>query len=935
MTVHRQWIEGATIHGSVVQAQQINHLHLAERRPLYGVEAFPAERPAIPAAYVREQPARLLDARYALVDFTGRRGELTRLAAWRDEADRVSALLVHGPGGQGKSRLAAQFARLSRAAGWSVLQARHASDAVPFPVQPGTEPAPGAPGVLMVADYAERWPTEDLIELLLDAVRQGGRIRVLLVARPRGTWWQHLVKRLGDFDIPVLDLPLPGLSDDADATPGALFRTARDRFAATLGVADVEAVAPPDGLADDPEYRQVLAVHMAALAAVDAHRRGKPVPEGAAAVSAYLLSRERAHWETLHRNGRVRIPPAAFGQAVYTAAMTGALGYSEAVRALDRIGVGTTEHADQVLKDHALSYPSPGGATVLEPLYPDRLAEDFLALSVAGHGTEGFEPDPWSLDAPGRLLEGAPLSCERRAMATLVAAAARWPHVRESQLEALLSRQPRLGVAAGGATLAALSEMDGIDLAVLEAVEAYLPSDRHADLDPGAAALAQRLIGHRLGRTPDPAEQARLLNDLAQRQYHAGLNEEALRSGQRAVAVSQGTAIGPGAVREPSFAIVMSDVGVYLAKQNEPAEALAATAQAVHLLRGLAQAHPGHYDDSLALALCNHAADLAAAGQWRSALVSAREAVETARRTTSELTGDPSRTTHWATLAAALANLAICLSKEGSRIAACAAAEEAVDIQRGLAGANSHAYEPTLARALLNLSSRTAHVSRPEESCTAAGEAVALLRGLVGINPAGYEEELAGALSQHAERLLTLGRRAEACRALAESVTVRRRIAAVDPGHQPGLIAALEQLGLQLARVNEHVLAAPAWAEAIELRRGRAESGGEPETVPLAGLLNTIAWLGLAQGRDLPGALATAQEATRLLWQFVGLQGELPPGLTESVDIQARVLAALGRTEEASEVLRRLSRLRTGQLAPVPPPRQPGTEERGPQPQKP
>ncbi|MFI6644039.1 hypothetical protein [Streptomyces sp. NPDC050504] len=927
MTVHRQWIEGATIHGSVVQAQEIHHLHLAERRPLYGVEAFPAERPAIPAAYVREQPARLLDARYALVDFTGRREELSRLTGWRDELDRVSVLLLHGPGGQGKSRLAAQFARLSGAAGWSVLQARHASDAVPFPVRPETEPATGTPGVLMVADYAERWPTDDLMELLLDAVRQGGRIRVLLVARPRGTWWQHLVKRLGDFDIPVLDLPLPGLSDDADATPDALFRTARDCFAATLDVADVAAVTPPDRLADDPEYRQVLAVHMAALAAVDAHRRGTPVPEGAAAVSAYLLSRERAHWETLHRNGRVRITPGAFGQAVYAAALTGALGHSEAVRALTRIGVGTTEHTDQVLKDHALSYPSPGGATVLEPLYPDRLAEDFLALSAAGHGTDGFEPDPWSLDAPGRLLDGTPLSCERRVMATLVAAAARWPHVRESQLEVLLSGQPRLGVAAGGATLAALSEMDGIDPAVLEAVEAYLPPGRHADLAPGAAALAQRLIGHRLQRTPDLAGQARLLNDLAQRQYHAGLTEEALRSGQRAVAIGQGTAVDPGAVREPSFAAVMADVGVYHAKQDEPAEALAATGQAVHLLRGLALAHPHRYDDSLALALSNYAADLAATGQWRSALVTAREAADRARGLARGPVGDPAGTAHWATLAAALANLAICLAHEGSRVAACDAAEEAVEIQRGLAAVDPHAFEPTLARALLNLSSRTAHVSRHEESGTAAGEAVELLRRLVGINPAGYQEELAVALSQHAERLLTLGRRTEACHALTESVTVRRRTAADDPAHQPGLIASLEKLGLELTRTNEHGRAGPVWDEALELRRGRAERGGEPEIVPLAGLLNTIAWLGFAQRRDLPGSLAAAREATGLLWRFVGLQGELPPGLAESVDIQARVLAALERTDEAVEVLRRLAKLRTEQLAPVLPPGPPGEQE--------
>jgi hypothetical protein len=62
-----------------------------------------------------------LAARHEVVDFTGRDAELTELAGWRDDPEPGSAVrLVHGPDGQGKTRLAAQFAGLSVALGWTV-----------------------------------------------------------------------------------------------------------------------------------------------------------------------------------------------------------------------------------------------------------------------------------------------------------------------------------------------------------------------------------------------------------------------------------------------------------------------------------------------------------------------------------------------------------------------------------------------------------------------------------------------------------------------------------------------------------------------------------------------------------------------------------------------------------------------------------------------
>ena len=64
-------------------------------------------------------PGSLLAAAVEAVEFTGRGQELAQLAAWRDSGEGLSVMLVTGEGGQGKTRLARQFAAQTRKAGWA------------------------------------------------------------------------------------------------------------------------------------------------------------------------------------------------------------------------------------------------------------------------------------------------------------------------------------------------------------------------------------------------------------------------------------------------------------------------------------------------------------------------------------------------------------------------------------------------------------------------------------------------------------------------------------------------------------------------------------------------------------------------------------------------------------------------------------------------
>ncbi|MFC5667553.1 hypothetical protein ACFP3U_31855 [Kitasatospora misakiensis] len=200
----------------------------------------------------------------------------------------------------------------------------------------------------------------------------------------------------------------------------------------------------------------------------------------------------------------MRITADSFAQAVYTAMLTNPLDHRAGLDAVDRIGIGTTEHTDQLLKNHAVAYPAATPETVLEPLYPDRLAEDFLALMTAGHKVASFTPDPWTGEALSGLLS-QPSEWQGTAMTVLVAAAARWPHVAARQLAPLLGARPELAPAGGGVTLAALSDIRQLDEATLSAVEQRLPAGSHPELNAGVLSLVQCLTDMRSPRHHGPA----------------------------------------------------------------------------------------------------------------------------------------------------------------------------------------------------------------------------------------------------------------------------------------------------------------------------------------------------------------------------------------------------------------------------------------------
>ncbi|GII76230.1 hypothetical protein Sru01_12120 [Sphaerisporangium rufum] len=879
--------------------------------------------PAPPAmGGARAQPSELLRAANALIGFTGRDALLARLREWRDADAALAVQLIHGPGGQGKTRLAGQVAALWQREGWAVLAAHHRRDRS-VPAEFEVPDLAGAAGVLVVVDYAERWDTADLLTLLADArARAGLPVRVLLLARPAGTWWQSLSGRIQrDLRLAPTREELAPLEQDQGVTRAGLFIAARDRFAELLQVPGAGGVAPPPALARQEDYRLVLAVHMAALAAVLAHERGQPSPTDPVRVSELLLARERDHWEAMaapNREKPLATTPDAMAQVVYTAILTGRLGHPDGKAALARADIDSTLSTGQLLKDHAVCYPpgpadlaqqssgdrGRGGVTVLEPLYPDRLGEDFLALSTPGHSYD-FPTDPWAEQAPARLLappdgQHAPSGdgdavWVRHGLTTLIEASRRWPHLATTQLAPLLTAHPQLALHAGGAGLAALVKLETIGTALLETIEAALPKHRHIDLDIGIAALTERLAEHGLATSDGPAQQARIQEHLALRLHYAGLHIRALAESQQAtrlwwdlLGVRQGAYL-------PALASSLSNQAIYLSNLGRRDEAIIISAEALYQRRQLVTFDKEAYLPHLANSANNHANRLAEVGRRTEAVTLSSEALDLYRELVTRC-----RDAYLPDLANSMNTHAKLLTEVGRGTEAVTLSSEAVDLYRELVTGNRDAYLPDLATSLHNHAISLVQIGRGAEAAELSQQALDLYRELVTLNNDAYLPNLANSITNHSNLLATLGRRAEAAGLSRQALDLYLRLAALDNhAYLPGLANAATTHARRLAEVGRGAASAALSEQALGLWRELVKRHRDTYLPHLAISANHHALLLAAAGR-VAEAIPLSQEALNLRRELATRNRDAYlPNLAESAHDHARQLAWAGRVAEA------------------------------------
>jgi tetratricopeptide (TPR) repeat protein len=876
-------------------------LVFTDRGPVYHLADHIALADPDPGS-LRAQPSRMLDARLRVVDLVGRDEDLQRLAKWRDTPEGVAARWISGPGGSGKSRLAAEFCLMSHAAGWKIVHVTHGGGEV-LPSQGSVDlRLDDSVGVLLVVDYADRWPLSHLTWLMSNALlRRPQPARVLLLGRSASAG-EPLGAALESHRVRLDLMPLAG--DSTSVTREEMFTVARNCFAARYGLAEPADIRSPTDLRA-PEFDLVLAVHMAALVAVDAAATGSATPQNLAGLSVYLLNRELRHWTMLYENRleglSFHTPPEVMARAVLVASLAGADERSQARALLERFKFEI--HPDRLLDDHARCYPPTTPATAIQPLSPDRLAEDFVALSLVGHDYEAYPPDAMAgaiVDAlVTRRSGGSVPATAVRTLTVLAAGAMRWPHVGAS-LNALIGRDPSLALAGGSATLAAVAAVPGLTLSTIYAIDHALPQKRDINLDHGAAALARRIAEQALPVAGSAERYAGLLDTLASRLFNAGHRGEAMSAYIQAIPAWRHLAWMNPSLFGPELARALHGMASYLAAAGQVGQAASVFREALDRLRTLADTDRERHRLDLAMVMGDYASLLARCGAPSEALRLAEEATDHLRAAAQA--DVPEANYH---LAIALSTLGNRLDEAGHPHDALAVSTEAVDRYRAMSDVSEE-----FTAALTGLSARLNHLDRHAEAAMAAEEALTVLRGLVRGNSRAFEPNLAKVLGQASFAQAALGEDASALAGLREAAEVQERLVQEEPGvHEADLALTMRNL----ANVLSGAEAMGALRRSIELYRSVVSDNRAGVTLPLAyGLLHLASQLNEPAQQD--EKRAALDEATSLLSELNkenpgDFEGPLAHALTftaqlhRASDNDDRAVAA---ATEAVELYRRL-----------------------------
>ena len=787
---------------------------LGDGRPLYVLTNYAS--PKMPdRSWLRQLPSRMLNAQHAVVPFTGREIELASLIDWATAGPRLAAQWVYGPGGRGKTRLAHKVAEQLRAVGWKVIVATQGTGAV-LPL-PGSEDLRigDSTGVLLIVDYADRWPLSHLGWLLSNSILGHlVKTRVLLLARA-GTSWPAVRSLIETRQAETSAEVLPPLLNDSHQREQMLL-AAQHSFSAVYGIDAAPLVAHSIGSLEGPQWDLTLSLHLAALVRVDAHVYGRTVPYDVRALTGYVLDREAQHWVRMYEH-RVHglaysTPPVVMRKAVFTANLSGPHSYSVGKTIVSTLDMGLA--ADIILIDHASCYPPSNSSrdTVLDPLYPDRLAEDFLALTLGNVAVDHRQP--WALSVADTLLrrrqDGTPPPWISRAVTFLAASAQRSPHVAQELLYPVLRTDPRLAIDAGSAALVTIVSIPECDLEVLERIAEHFPPRRHADLDVGIAAVMSLLTQYWIEQTADRQEQGRLLNYLSFRLMNAGDTKGALEAVDSAIQLLRGESNPSRATS--GLAGALTNRGLYLRQLGRLDESLAATSEAVGIYRRLSR-----------------------------------------RSTFSK-----------ANLAAALDNVGNCLAAMGRREEAMSSTQESVSLYRELAASNYKRHASDLAAALHNLGSRHADVHRENDALSALVEASRIRKRLADEDPERFLPDYAETLGNMAARLYHCGKVSSAAKGAEVSMVYLRRLDSKNSAaFRPSLGIALRNLGLYLFELGRIEDALPVFTEVLDIYRSLSVANPARHLYDLASVLmnhsNLLGKLGLKEE-----GLSAADEAVAI-----------------------------------------------------------------------
>ena len=814
--------------------------------------------------------ARLLDPRRELVSFIGRKEELAVLVAWCEDEDAARLRIVTGQGGVGKTRLAVELADRMKKHGWTCERVADGKEGEAITALRAVTRG----RALLVVDYAE---TRAELKQMLTALAgdQGDCVRVLLLARSAGDWWDQLgVGEPAVWDVvqaaKATELALPAVVA-ADLSDADVIARAVTSFAQELDLPE-KTVEIYGGNATG--RRRVLDLHAAALVAVLAEAGTGTVRVDIRTVLGELLRHEQHLWYHSARAAGLSESPDGMsslmlGQIVAAGCLLGAATEQEARALPGRVpGLSPSVRVARWLRN--LYPPGSGEPDWLGSLQPDRLAELHTVRELVA-----------SPELSQACLTSLDSRQARRAVTLLARASSDDPDA-----EALLSQ-----------TLPDVADfIVGLDAPreTLTAIYNAIPYPT-VILAPAAVILARQILGL-LPADSGPAVRAHWLNNLGIRLSELGRPADALPVTEEAVAIRRELAAASPDRYRPDLAASLNNLGVLFSELGRPADALPVAEEAVAMYRELAAASPDRYRPDLAAALTNLGSRISELGRPADALPVTEEAVAIRRELAA---ASPDR--YRPDLAASLNNLGVFFSELGRPADALPVTDEAVAMYRELAAASPDRYRPDLAASLNNLGSRISALGRPADALPVAEEAVAIRRELAAASPDRYRPDLAASLNNLGIRISALGRPADALPVTEEAVAMYRELAAASPDrYRPDLAASLNNLGSRLSALGRPADALPVTEEAVAIRRELAAASPDRYRPDLAASLNNLGSRFSALGRPAD-ALPVTEEAVAMYRELAAASPDrYRPDLARSLTNLAEALMALDRTAAAN-----------------------------------
>lgn len=678
---------------------------------------YPALAPASPASLLRPE--------YEIVSFRPR-AELGTLLDWCRSGHLLSGLLTTGPGGQGKTRLAREVASRLGAEEWAV---GHLTQAEQLSAEHLRVLASAARPLLLIIDYAEtRTAFATALVNHLANHPSGYPVRVLLIGRTDGDWWQQVRRDAAPgaaLAARPLELPLLEAADAALLTDAR--EQARRQLAAALaripgygvtGGTQGLAVRVPagSGSGEVPAHGagHALTLHMSALAdLLTGDGTAQDTPEDV------ILGHEQSYWSrTAHHHGlgseQQRLT------ALTIALLAGADSRPQAVDTLALVpGLRDTSEDTRLRLAtwiHDL-YPPDSPRAYWGSVHPDRLAEHHLARELTRY------PELLDTVLPHITHEQAlhALTVLTRALALPLSTDALG-----NRLRSLIAGHP-LTLALPAITIAPQAQTPGPLLDALQPIcsAAELSDELRDQLYAAIPDQTQRLADHAL--------------TLVGRQVDQYAQSVAATGWWRTLRRRRDTS------RIEKLAGALDNLSIRLAELGRWEEAQTESTRAVELREKLAAARPEEFLPDLAVSLNNLSADLAGVGRWEEALAASTRAVEIREE-----------------LAAArpevfLPYLAVSLNNHSNRLAQLGRQKEALEaimravvIRKRLARANPDAFLPDLAVSLSNCAIRMDESGHRPEALSSVNTAIGLLETLASGRPAVFNELLTQCKAQHA-----------------------------------------------------------------------------------------------------------------------------------------------------------------------------------------